>query len=1159
MTISILSKKNLLSFSLITMFALVLLIYEVTHVATPDEITYQEDYTFDKQKVFDSLTENETRLFDEYKNSGLQVAIEPKLLKFSNIEGYKTKSRQAHLIDFVYETYGLNVQISEYTDIDVDLHITAENMIDSDFIYNPNLSVFSTIGAFSQSPIDRNLHEQILSGREIEVICNEDTWNYLLHTLGELDNLTLADTSGDGIGDLDDIINEEDRLFEYLENPLYADKVILALNTNLYFDYMYDKDILLDEVDYYYSRFDIQYTYIGASDDDSYSLSSKLFSTEWAQEFEKYVARKTYPQIIDNMIEESILNQDSKFEQYISELDVINVGLFSPYFPYAYKINGQYEGYHVELFESFENILSTYNIEVKLSDLTSGDYPYQDDFVYTNFYDVLHRDEDYIYSAYYDSNQYQIISKNDINNYSSLTQITGKIAVPYYLNEYGYLLDVLDDDDIVECGSPNDCKSLLDNGTAEYMFISTSNYSYYSYFSSDYHISLATLDVYFDGYFAVNNFDKNAEYLVEFINLLFLTVNYEELYSSVSVTFDNYVNLYNAQTTDSSQVIIILVTYFVLLLVISTSIIVESKKKQSSINKQFNDLVKVSNIGMLSIILNTNIDTFDPKYGTTNNVIIYLNYNMIKSLEISNYTYDEIRNLFSVPNYDFMRTMISFIKRDGTKAKFQNVTSNIETKMLYISKQREITVEHRTVKSKTPIFYKYTISKVDKREDYALSALAVDNTSIYKQYELLSDIAFKDNLTGLNNVRKLQEDVKRNSFKYYVTLNVHNFKFYNESYSPQFADKILVKIAENIISSIGANDRAYRVVADNFLIFTSQDETIKVERLLSKIISQSEELEVENYDEPINVSLYYAISEFDSSKYKDFSQFSNESNIKSFLGKQRKGFYVEDKDYENVTFLRELQAEIFKLKNFNDFEIYLQPKVNPFTEKCIGAEALIRWKHKRHGMISPCDFIPRFERLGKIGSLDEFVLNETCKALVEFQKNNLVNNDFVLSFNLSGHSVLKKDFSETIKSIIERHNVDYNNIEIEVLESIDLQKHNNVIEQFKELYELGIHIAIDDYGSGYSNVYTVTALPFTKLKFDKSILDNIDTDPEKCKLFTDLVKMHSALGHSILVEGVEKQEQVDIVMKEGVTEIQGYFYSKPLSFTDFKQYIIKHK
>lgn len=238
------------------------------------------------------------------------------------------------------------------------------------------------------------------------------------------------------------------------------------------------------------------------------------------------------------------------------------------------------------------------------------------------------------------------------------------------------------------------------------------------------------------------------------------------------------------------------------------------------------------------------------------------------------------------------------------------------------------------------------------------------------------------------------------------------------------------------------------------------------------------------------------------------------------------------------------------LKN-KEFMIYYQPKIDVITEKVIGAEALVRWQRTDGSMISPENFIPIYEKNGQIQKLDAYIFGQVCRL----QKRILDESKKLLSVsvNLSRSSILCEEIVEQYTKIVRENDIPITCVPLEITESVSVYG-QKVVKVAERLLQSGFKLHIDDFGSGYSSMESLSRLPFSVLKIDKSLIDHIcETRVEI--LVNHIIKLSKDLNMRVLAEGVETKEQLDILRKIKCDEIQGFYYARPMPEVEFVEYV----
>lgn len=237
---------------------------------------------------------------------------------------------------------------------------------------------------------------------------------------------------------------------------------------------------------------------------------------------------------------------------------------------------------------------------------------------------------------------------------------------------------------------------------------------------------------------------------------------------------------------------------------------------------------------------------------------------------------------------------------------------------------------------------------------------------------------------------------------------------------------------------------------------------------------------------------------------------------------------------------------------YKQFEVYFQPQVAVQDGRLVGVEALLRWQHPEFGFISPSEFMPVAEDSGLILPIGEMVLREAVRQAKSWMQGGI--GPLTAGVNLSVVQFRNPELPEMISRILKEEGLPAELLDLELTESVAMNNPERVIAMIQQLHELGVQISIDDFGTGYSSLSYLKKFRLHKLKIDQSFVRDITTDPEDKAIVGAIIQMANQLGLRTIAEGVETAEQLDYLREQGCNEVQGYFYSKPLSSVNFSRF-----
>jgi diguanylate cyclase (GGDEF)-like protein/PAS domain S-box-containing protein len=440
-----------------------------------------------------------------------------------------------------------------------------------------------------------------------------------------------------------------------------------------------------------------------------------------------------------------------------------------------------------------------------------------------------------------------------------------------------------------------------------------------------------------------------------------------------------------------------------------------------------------------------------------------------------------------------------------------------------------------------------------------------DITSSKKAEQEIQNLAYYDPLTHLPNRRLMIDRIhqamaasKRSSHKFaLLCLDLDHFKTLNDTLGHHIGDLLLQQVAARLLACVRDGDTVSRFGGDEFAILledlsTKSIETATwVENIANKILSSLNQLyKLESHDytgsTSIGIAVFYdnqleveeLFKQADIAMYQ--AKYDGRNTLRFFDARMQKAIN------ERATLEKELNQAIQQ----QQFQLYYQIQVDS-SEKPVGAEVLIRWNHPERGLISPFDFIPLAEQNGAILVIGQWVLDSACEQLKLWQQQTLTR-DMTLSVNVSIKQVQQTNFVAQVMATIEQHAIDPTHLKLELTESLLHDDIEDMIAKMNALAVIGVQFSLDDFGTGFSSLQYLKQLPLFQLKIDKSFVDTITTNQNDQAIVHTIIAMAHSLGLSVIAEGVETQEQRQLLLDKGCTLYQGYLFSKPMPIKNFE-------
>ena len=429
-----------------------------------------------------------------------------------------------------------------------------------------------------------------------------------------------------------------------------------------------------------------------------------------------------------------------------------------------------------------------------------------------------------------------------------------------------------------------------------------------------------------------------------------------------------------------------------------------------------------------------------------------------------------------------------------------------------------------------------------------------------------------DKLTGLYSLEKFKRESKKKILKVpeneysIICIDVENFQHLSDSLGRQAANSVLKAIGKHYMDNPPPDSIMCRRYADNFMLLLHttfgpiiEDQVLSLLNIVSTLGNVI----------PLHYTLEFSTGVYVISKpNEDMELMMHKANLARLAGKNsihpgRISFY-DDEMTTNTEHEREILFDMNRAFDSGEFIPYYQPKFRFSDGKIIGAEALVRWKHHKKGIIPPIQFVPLFEKNGFITKIDTSIFEATCKFLDRWNRsgpNGSCPQPLTISCNLSRYQLYNPNFVREYSQIFERYDIAPSKIEIELTESLMMDNKQRLLRAMNEIRRAGFEISIDDFGSGFSSLSLLKDIPANVIKLDKEFLSNTTGKNQEDEnsiikdniIVTSVIEMAKKLHMSTVAEGVEEENQAALLRKMGCDIAQGFFYAKPMCEEDFFQ------
>ena len=505
----------------------------------------------------------------------------------------------------------------------------------------------------------------------------------------------------------------------------------------------------------------------------------------------------------------------------------------------------------------------------------------------------------------------------------------------------------------------------------------------------------------------------------------------------------------------------------------------------------------------------------------------------LRDIEHQLYVEPERRN-------EFTRLMVA----NGSVKNFESRIFRSDGQIIWISENARAVHDDGS----NLLFYEGTVEAITERKLYE---------------EQMQHQATHDPLTGLPNRTMLHSYLRRaiqaaeagNNVPAVVFVDLDQFKYINDSLGHQAGDRLLKSVAQRLVASVRETDMVARHGGDEFVVVLgNQRDKESVTEVLERILnSVSQPWMTEERELHITCSLGVSRYPRDGDDVETLLKNADLAMYKAKeAGRNNFQFFARNMDAQVANQL-DMLVNLRHAIEYEEFQLYYQPKISLGNGRIIGAEALIRWDLAGVGMVPPANFIPFAEQSGLIVPIGEWVLRTACAQNRSWQNAGLP--AIPVAVNLSPYQI-NRSLVAMVQQVLADTGLDASSLELEITENVVMKDAEKTVAMLNALKALGLGISVDDFGTGYSSLSYLKRFPVDALKIDQSFVRDVAHDVDSAAIVKAIISLAHILNLRVIAEGVETEAQCGFLRENGCDEVQGYYFGRPMSAQDFSEVLM---
>jgi len=430
--------------------------------------------------------------------------------------------------------------------------------------------------------------------------------------------------------------------------------------------------------------------------------------------------------------------------------------------------------------------------------------------------------------------------------------------------------------------------------------------------------------------------------------------------------------------------------------------------------------------------------------------------------------------------------------------------------------------------------------------------LAIERMSNYDSLTGLPNRAlFLDRLDGA-----ILRGIKNRRVTSILLISLGGMKQISDTLGYELGDRFLVALASRLRSQFSHGETVARVGGDEFGVVVEDlmEEELLTDTLQSLLIAITGPIIIDGHEVSTTACIGVSLSPKDGDDadtlYRQADTALHRARVHGYPSFQ---FFTADMNVKaalRIALITELRHALDR----GEFRIQYQPQIDLMTGRVVGAEALLRWTHPRHGLVSPSEFIPLLEESGEIIRVGDWVFREICMSSIALRETH--RRPIRLSMNLSPRQFLDTGMTSRMETLLEEYKINPGSLTIEITETLLMREPEKAVLVLNRLKELHVRIAVDDFGTGYSSLSYLKKFPIDDLKIDKSFVEGVPDSLADAAITSTVIQLAHSLGMKSVAEGVERNEQKAFLEKHGCDEMQGFLHSKPMDFEGFSAHLM---